>query len=315
MYCLQIYCGKRSPTIKLVPGRGISREALDTHLVNQACRCGADFLQQVTASVGTAEGGVRRLQIRSSQGAFDLEAGLVLVADGLNGRSLTQTNCAGVEVADRSYIGVSSILQSDQCQATAETIHMSVGRQGYFGIVQVEDRKWSMAAALNPMFVKASGGASDAIKVIAREAGFGEIGKIDAVSWRGTPQLSRRRPAIAAERMLVLGDAAGYVEPFTGEGMSWAFAAAQAVQDASRATGEQWDPCIESWWTKTYRRHIARRQRICRITRQVLRRPWLASALACAMTTMPRSSSYLIQRVGRPSDTNFQTRLKPWGAA
>ena len=37
---------------------------------------------------------------------------------------------------------------------------------------------------------------------------------------------ARARPRAA---LFVLGDAAGYVEPFTGEGMAWAFAAAEAV--------------------------------------------------------------------------------------
>ena len=45
--------------------------------------------------------------------------------------------------------------------------------------------------------------------------------------WRGTPPLTRRAPSLAAERVFVLGDAAGYVEPFTGEGMAWALASAR----------------------------------------------------------------------------------------
>ncbi|MDG2054011.1 MAG: FAD-dependent monooxygenase [Phycisphaerales bacterium] len=312
---LKIYCGKRSPKMNLVPGRGVSRESLDVHLVDHACRSGADLLQGVTATVGQSSDRSRQVELRSRSGTVTLEAGLVLVADGLNGRSLATTNCAGVEVSNSSYIGVSSILESHDCQADLQTIHMSVGREGYFGIVQVEHGKWSVAAAINPMFVKSSGGASQAITKIAREAGFSEMGEIDTVTWRGTPQLSRRRPTIAANRMLVLGDAAGYVEPFTGEGMSWSFAAALAIQAVSESTGEHWDATIERWWKKTYRRNIARRQRVCRVTKHVLRKPWLASSLACAMITMPRSSGYLIRRVGRPKVKINKSYSKPWSVA
>lgn len=312
---LRIYCGKRSPEIGLTPGQGVSREALDAHLVKHACQCGADFLQRATAVVGKSNGTSREVELQSRSGAVKVAAGLVLVADGLNGRSLNTTGCAGVEVSPRSYIGVSSILDEHACQADAHTIHMSVGRCGYFGVVQVEQGKWSMAAALNPNFVKSSGGASNAVRQIADEAGFPEIGEINAVSWQGTPQLSRRRPKIASTRMLVLGDAAGYVEPFTGEGMSWAFAAALAVQATSGATGKQWNSDIEKWWTKTYRQQIARRQRVCRLTRHVLRRPWLTSVIASAMSTMPRSSGYLIRRVGRPSLMINRNEINPRSAA
>jgi flavin-dependent dehydrogenase len=41
--------------------------------------------------------------------------------------------------------------------------------------------------------------------------------------------------------LFVIGDAAGYVEPFTGEGMAWALAAADGLAPlAARAVGA-WD--------------------------------------------------------------------------
>ena len=39
--------------------------------------------------------------------------------------------------------------------------------------------------------------------------------------WRGTPLLTRRSAHRAGTRIFALGDATGYVEPFTGEGMAW----------------------------------------------------------------------------------------------
>ena len=44
-----------------------------------------------------------------------------------------------------------------------------------------------------------------------------------------TPTLTRRRRTIQRGRLFILGDAAGYIEPFTGEGIAWALASAAAI--------------------------------------------------------------------------------------
>jgi flavin-dependent dehydrogenase len=54
-------------------------------------------------------------------------------------------------------------------------------------------------------------------------------GAFDPLDWLGTLPLTRRTPRPAGHRVLVVGDAAGYVEPFTGEGMAWALATASAA--------------------------------------------------------------------------------------
>jgi 2-polyprenyl-6-methoxyphenol hydroxylase-like FAD-dependent oxidoreductase len=47
--------------------------------------------------------------------------------------------------------------------------------------------------------------------------------------WRLVPSLTRRPKRVAEERLFLIGDAAGYVEPITGEGMLWAIMSACAI--------------------------------------------------------------------------------------
>ena len=67
-----------------------------------------------------------------------------------------------------------------------------------------------------------NGSLADAATAVLREARFPAIPALAGAEWRGTPLLTRRESRLAANRLFLLGDAAGYAEPFTGEGMTWA---------------------------------------------------------------------------------------------
>lgn len=99
---------------------------------------------------------------------------------------------------------------------------MVVGRGGYVGGVRVEDGQYDLAAALDVDFLKASGTIANAVCDILCQSGITEIAELADADWKGTPLLTRRPNEIAGERWFAVGDAAGYVEPFTGEGIAWA---------------------------------------------------------------------------------------------
>ena len=83
------------------------------------------------------------------------------------------------------------------------------------------------AAAVDPAFVRASGGPGAAIASICAEAGVADQTP-PREGWIGTPLLTRRIRAQDGSVYRV-GDASGYVEPITGEGMSWALLGAAAL--------------------------------------------------------------------------------------
>ena len=65
------------------------------------------------------------------------------------------------------------------------------------------------------------------------------------VQWHGTPGLTRRTRPLARDRLFYLGDAAGYVEPFTGEGIAWALS--RRRRRSSRWLCEPSRPGIHGW--------------------------------------------------------------------
>ena len=153
---------------------------------------------------------------------------------------------------------------------------MAVGRCGYVGLVRVEDDQLNVAAAFARELIKDCGSPGAAARTILAEAGFPSIPALASASWQGTVPLTRRTWPVAGERFFVLGDAAGYVEPFTGEGMAWAMMCGKAAVPLARRAIDGWDPSLPREWTSLHRRLVARRQLLCRGLALMLRHPWLA---------------------------------------
>jgi flavin-dependent dehydrogenase len=120
---------------------------------------------------------------------------------------------------------------------------MAVGRQGYVGLVRLEDGRIDVAAAVAPAAVAAAGSPAAAISAILAEA-FGaerrpvQAGMLHAARVRATPPLTHRSALAAGgcDTVIRIGDAAAYVEPFTGEGIGWALASARVFAAAAATT-------------------------------------------------------------------------------
>jgi flavin-dependent dehydrogenase len=92
---------------------------------------------------------------------------------------------------------------------------------------------------------------------------------------------------LASDRVFTIGDAAGYVEPFTGEGMAWALAAAEAVAPLAVRAAVSWQPSLQREWERIYHRVVRRRQWTCRAAAAVLRRPSLTRAVLALLSRWP----------------------------
>ena len=67
-----------------------------------------------------------------------------------------------------------------------------------------------------------------------------------------------------------MGDAAGYIEPFTGEGMSWAIEGAAAAARIARDIISRGDAAP---WNRTLAEAVGAHQRRCRRFAAMLRHP------------------------------------------
>jgi flavin-dependent dehydrogenase len=295
----------REAQLALPVGIAVSRARFDAALVNAAITAGADFLPEATALVGEACGSdqseCRVVSLRrGGAGTVLARARVVLAADGLGHASLRNHPEFSSRVAGDARIGVGGQLAEYPAEYGAGTIFMAVGRHGYVGLVQIEEGQLNVAGALAPEFVKSAGGPAPAIGAVLKEAGFPPIVALCQADWHGTVPLTRSSARAAGRRVLLLGDAAGYVEPFTGEGMAWALAAAGAVAQFAARGAFEWHRGIEREWQRALRRLVTNHQRWCRVLAIALRHPWAVRALLSAVSLAPTLAGPIIRSVNRP---------------
>jgi 2-polyprenyl-6-methoxyphenol hydroxylase-like FAD-dependent oxidoreductase len=177
---------------------------------------------------------------------------------------------------------------------------MACGRNGYVGVVCVEEDRLNVAAALDPRCVKRAGGVEQASIQLLEEAGVEPPSTLAEQDWQATPWLTRQTAQVAAPRLLVVGDAAGYVEPFTGEGMAWALASGRAVVPMIRDVPRGWNSEIQRSWTRAHNRMIRSRQRLCRTIAWWLRQPTLFHGTLHVLRRVPSFAQPLVRHLVRP---------------
>jgi flavin-dependent dehydrogenase len=288
----------RSARVRLAGSLALSRSALDTALVRAAEAAGAVFWPGSRVSLGVLEGGARRLRVARDGAEVLVAARIVVDATGL-GRGLRDETAPSDDVAARSRVGVGAVVRGDAYPVVPGNLHMAVGRAGYVGLVRVEDGALNVAAALDPGPLRTAGPEAVVSSVLA-EAGLPALGESPLAGWRGTPLLTRSSPDAGNERLFRVGDAAGYVEPFTGEGICWALSAGRVVARLAEVGAERWrDELLDAW--RAYRRHaLAPSQRLCRALSGALRRPRLVSAAVAALRVAPALAAPFVSRAGRP---------------
>jgi flavin-dependent dehydrogenase len=124
---------------------------------------------------------------------------------------------------------------------------------------------------------------------------------MDAVDWLGTLPLTRRLARPAARAVFVLGDAAGYVEPFTGEGMAWAFAGAEAVVPFAKRAIESGGRGLEDAWARALASTIGQDQRRCRVLAWNLRQPVLVAMFMSLLRRHPGLAAPVLARFSPPT--------------
>ena len=221
----------------------------------------------------------------------------MIVADGLAGTALRDWPGWTSTARPDARVGLGVHLPATHPLARTlddRAITMLCGRRGYLGLVRLEDGGIDLAAAADRAALKSHGGAGRLARAIAADAGV-RFDDAEAWPWRVTPPLTRSRARLAAPGLFVVGDAAGYVEPFTGEGMAWALAGGVAVVPHVTAAIDA-GPLAKgqtsgSAWPRTHRRVVARRQRGCRAVAALLRRPRLTRAAVGVLATVPALAS------------------------
>jgi flavin-dependent dehydrogenase len=294
--------GNRSAWLALGRAAVLSREALDAALVRAAVAAGVAFLPRTAVTLGGPSPDARSVALDDGGPAVTARAGVVVAADGLGGRLLARGDGDPSPAEAASRVGAGTTLAAGTAPHfyRAGAVYMACGAGGYAGVVRLEDGRLDVAAALDAAEVRAGRGPGPVVARLLAEAGWPVPPGLAGASWKGTPALTRRARHLATERVFAVGDAAGYVEPFTGEGIARALTAGLAVAALAARAARRWDARMKREWTAAYRHGPGGRQRVCRAAASALRRPRLAGALVGILSVVPALAGPFVRGLSTP---------------
>jgi menaquinone-9 beta-reductase len=304
----------------------LSRGALDSALAEAAEEAGVLFVPGARARLERVTPEAAQLQVGLPEGAVEIAARVVVAADGLRSGILARAGGSspgrdgGSEVhgrgarvgkggpGDRTVklgdgnekIGVGAAFGEVPSGYQAGVIHMAVGEEGYVGLVRTEDGHLNVGAAVRASAVGRERSPAEVVARILRQASFPALEGEPLEGWRGTPGLSYHPLKLGGERVFAVGDAAGYVEPFTGEGMSWAMGGALALAPIVRRAVDGWNGHHLEEWQTAYGRSVGRAQRVCRGAAWTLNRPGLSRAALRVLRAVPRAAAPFVAGAAAP---------------
>ena len=293
----------RTMNLALPGGWALSRERFDQALVNAAEVAGATVRLRTGAVLEEMSASGRMVRLRPAGGApvERIQARVVLVAAGLQHQVLASSHPASSSSTPGSRLGAGCLISDDEGLFESGAIHMAIGRNGYVGLVRREDGALNLAAAFDPPAVQSSGGVSHAAELVLRQAGFPLPHELETSRWQLTPALTRRADVFSGDRFLLLGDATGYVEPFTGEGMAWALAAGAAVAPFVQEAQGEWTADLEQRWQRRLEMLTINRQRLCSLLSTLLRHPLAIHAMFRLGSQWPAVPRRIISRLNQVS--------------
>lgn len=264
------------------------RVELDKKLLEESERVGARVVQSATAK-WVSPG---KVAVRMAGEECVVNAQLVIAADGL-GSGIARARGWNPASPGRKY-GFAGSWRAPMALRNwpAERIEMRVVRGGYLGVVAESHEQIHVAGLIDRNSNVSR--PDDLLNEVARDwpllAAALQEGRPSR--WHAAGPLPWVPTCIADESTALVGDAAGYAEPFSGEGMRWAFESAQGLCATWKQHGA-WSAAAARTYLNWHRDHIARRQQKTLRTAWFLGQPARASIMCQAARTFPRAASWL----------------------
>lgn len=289
--------GDRRIRLDLPSGRTLSRRVFDAALLTEALNRSVHFMPGVTVHDAGCTDTHRLLAVKHPQQTGVVQARWVVAADGLGGRYTSGLAGCQSQTRPSAYQGLATEVL-DICDYAPGTIHMACHGQAYLGIVRQENDRLHLAAAVHPDHLRHSGSPAALMRQVLLQTGWPIPADLDSATFHGTPYLTTRRRPVALERVFLVGDAAGYIEPFTGEGMAWALLGGRTVAGLlpEAVSAQDWRPAALAW-NRIYGQTLVRRQTVCHWTTRTLRHPRLTRWAVALLSCLPGLARPLIQTI------------------
>jgi flavin-dependent dehydrogenase len=315
------------------PMLSLRRSTLDTILVQAAIASGVAYLDQTSASLGPRTDNDKQVavQLKSVESAArsgnsnvnqtaSIQSRIAVVATGLTRSALAERDEWPAEITKGSRIGVQALLRTEELAhagwcwdqllqlSAGNELRMLVGTNGYLGISQTDGDYYDFAAALDPEAVRRIGSIPKVIDELLISCQLPALEALSPQRWASTPHLTRRSWPVAKNRVFLLGDSIGYIEPFTGEGMSWALAGAKALSDllASKLTAGSSESDatksirqVEAAWNAWASGQRGQRQAVCRWVAGQVRYPRRTAWLLRGLDWFPPVRNMILRKATR----------------
>lgn len=210
---------------------GVDRTRFDARLASHAANLGAELIEGTRLVALDVDGGrVTGATARSGDGSRRrIEAGLVVGADGVRS---TVARLTGVERPVRFPRRLGLVAHYPGDPHLADHGEMHVGRGYYVGLAPLPGGQLNVGMAL-PMDGRARAAARFDAAISGIPAVAGRLAGMERLTpIRGASPIGHRVADVAGPGWLLVGDAAGFVDPFTGEGIHRALRSARAATDA-----------------------------------------------------------------------------------
>ncbi len=219
---------------------GFDRQLLDESLLTMARAAGADVRTGVTVSGADLGPTLSRVFVRDERGSAELVARVVVGADGIRS---TIARCADVVRPARlgGRIGLTFHVADPRPPDEPRDARMVVTDDAYCGVASVPGNRVNVGIVLaGPTWHKrlaAEGAAEVATAILAGvpradddPVDWTAMERLDAIE--GAAPLAHRVAHRAGEGWVLVGDAAGFLDPLTGEGLHRALVSAELAADA-----------------------------------------------------------------------------------
>lgn len=267
---------------------GLSRAKMDDLLIKRARTAGAEVFEETSAVGPVLENGrVFGVRIRdAARQIYKIRARLTIDATGrarILARQIENTDKRkrAAFVAFKTHLTAAAVPDGD-CEIYAY-------RGGYGGCNRVEDGKFNLCFIVAAALAKEHGG--DARRII-REVVFAnehareslENARIDG-DWFAVPIETYGRAALApADGLLTVGDAAAFIDPFTGSGILLALEGARIAADVITAQlsverSQYSFAALEREYGRKYDSAFNKRLRFCSLLRHAAFVPFLAESV------------------------------------
>lgn len=213
-------------------GLAVPRTFLDARLVEIAAAKGAQVLERTRMERLGEANGRRTVDVRDGAGTRTLSARLVVGADGLNSRVARQLGLARRGRRRR----VAFVTHVAGMRGLADLGEMHVGRGAYVGLAPVGPDLTNVAVVLDASQPMTGSNARERFdagitrfpQVVQRMDGAEIVAPVLAAG-----PFARSSSRASADRAVLVGDAADFYDPFTGEGVFAALRGAVLLADVA----------------------------------------------------------------------------------